>query len=77
MQKILDAFQELFELLGLFFEFVQTLADSLIKFVRMIPGCIQMVMASIAYLPSELMIFATLSVSVSVIFLLVGRGRTN
>ena len=77
MQKILDAFQQLFELLGLFFEFIQTLADSLMKFVRMIPSCIEMLMSSIAYLPSEVVVFATLSISVSVIFLLVGRGRTN
>lgn len=77
MQKILDAFQSLFDLFGVLLGFIQTLIDSLLKFVAMIPSCIEMLLSAVAYLPSEVIVFATLSISVSVIFLLVGRGRTN
>lgn len=77
MQKILDAFQYLFELLSIALDFMTTFMDSFQDFLKMIPSCLEMLISVIAYLPPELMVFATLSVSISVIFLVVGRGRTN
>lgn len=77
MQKILDAFQQFFELVGIAFDYMGTLLDNTFNLLRMIPACIEMLISTIRYLPPELILFATLSISVSIVFLLVGRGRTN
>lgn len=77
MQLIIDAFQYLFELIQMVFDFVTLLIESLFNFLKMLPTCIEMLVASVAYLPGEVMVFATLSISVSVIFIIVGRGSSN
>lgn len=77
MQKILDAFQQFFELIGIAFDYLGTLLEHTFHFLRMIPSCIEMLISTVRYLPPELILFATLSISVSIVFLLVGRGRTN
>lgn len=77
MQKILDAFQQFFSFLDTLVKFVVNFIESIIQFLKMLPSCISMLMDSIAYLPSQVMVFATISITVSVIFIIVGRGRTN
>lgn len=77
MQKILDAFQQFFSFLETLVKFVVNFIESIIQFLGMLPSCISMLMDSIAYLPSHVMVFATISITVSVIFIIVGRGRTN
>lgn len=77
MQFLIDGLQYILELIEMFANFLVTLVGSLIHFLSLLPSCIQMLMSAIAYLPLEVTSFAVLSISISVVFVILGRGRTN
>jgi len=55
--------------------FVVSLVQSLFDLVKMLPTMITITTSSIGYLPDMVMLFATLSISVSVIYLIAGRNN--
>lgn len=60
------------------FNSVWTFIESLIKGIAdlfsVIPQAVTYLTASLGYLPSSLVVFATLSITISVIYLIVGRN---
>ena len=55
------------------FQFLGTLIDGLLNLVQALPQAISMLTSSIGYLPSTLAAFATLTVTICVLFIVLGR----
>lgn len=77
MGAIVSFFQDCAEIITAVIDFVVNLIKSLIQFFMMIPTMIKYLTESIAYLPGPLLLFATMSITISVIFLTIGRGKSN
>lgn len=77
MRQIIDFFNRLFEVIESLITFVINFIDNTLKFITMLPEVITQVTSSISWLPPALMVFATASVTVSVIFIMLGRGKSN
>lgn len=67
-QSILDAVVSIFSLIG-------NLLSALFDLVKMLPTVISTITLSIGFLPSMLLVFASLSITVSVIMLIAGRNN--
>ena len=74
----------MFEILSSFFSYIknmieavwsffQSLLNGLITVFTSIPAAVSMVVNAIGYLPSTLIVFATLTITISVVYLVVGR----
>ena len=55
--------------------FVEQIAKGLFDLLKYLPEVVSMVSSSIGWLPSVLTVFATLSITVSVIMLIAGRNN--
>lgn len=55
--------------------FISSLIKSALDLVKLLPTVISLVVDSIGFLPSVLSLFATLSITVSIIFLIAGRNN--
>lgn len=77
MRQIIDFFNRLFEVIESLITFVINFIDNTLKFITMLPEVITQVTSSISWLPPALMVFATASITVSVIFIMLGRGKSN
>ncbi len=55
--------------------FVEQIAKGLTDLLKYLPEVVSMVTSSIGWLPSVLTVFATLSITVSVIMLIAGRNN--
>lgn len=55
--------------------FVEQIAKGLFDLLKYLPEVVSMVTSSIGWLPSVLTVFATLSITVSVIMLIAGRNN--
>ncbi len=75
MTYIIDFLKELGEFFRSLIDIVVNLIQQLITFVMLIPVGVNMLITSVGYLPSILIVFATLSITVSVIYLVLGRGQ--
>lgn len=67
-QSIADAVVSIFSLLG-------NLLSAVFDLVKMLPTVISTITLSIGFLPSMLLVFASLSITVSVIMLIAGRNN--
>ena len=75
MTYIIDFLKELGEFFQTLIDIVVNFIQQLITFVMLIPVGVNMLVTSVGYLPSILIIFATLSITISVIYLILGRGQ--
>jgi len=71
---MLDALHQIVEFIGMIIDFAIQLITGLIQLLLLIPKCIQMLTGSLLFLPPFLVAFATATVTVSVIFIIVGRN---
>lgn len=75
---MLEWFQNFFlslgEAIASVFTLIVSLIKSLLDFITLLPTVVTMLVSSIGFLPSVLALFATLSITVSVIYLVVGRN---
>lgn len=55
------------------FSFLGTLIDGLLNLIRALPTAISMLTSSVGYLPSTLAAFATLTITICVVFIILGR----
>lgn len=55
--------------------FVEQIAKGLTDLLKYLPEVVSMVTSSVGWLPSVLTVFATLSITVSVIMLIAGRNN--
>ena len=75
MNYIIDFLKELGSFFQTLIGMVVNLIQQLITFVLLIPVGVNMLITSVGYLPSILIVFATLSITISVIYLVLGRGQ--
>lgn len=75
MNYIIDFLKELGSFFQTLIDIVVNLIQQLITFVMLIPVGVNMLITSVGYLPSILIVFATLSITISVIYLVLGRGQ--
>lgn len=59
------------------FKFLGLLIDGILDLVQMLPEGIEMLVDSLAALPSSIVAFASAGITISVIFIMVGRSKTN
>ena len=70
MVDALNSILSFFEMIG---QFVLYLINGLAQLFMMIPSAFAMLTVSIGTLPSVLLAFATVAISISIIFLIIGR----
>lgn len=75
MSYIIDFLKELGSFFQTLIDMVVNLLQQLLTFIMLIPVGVNMLITSVGYLPSILIVFATLSITVSVIYLILGRGQ--
>lgn len=75
MSYIIDFLKELGQFFQTFLDMAVNFIQQLLTFIKLIPVGVTMLVTSVGYLPSILIVFATLSITVSVIYLVLGRGQ--
>ena len=75
MESIISFFQWIADLFGILFDFVVNFLESIINFFKIIPTVLTFITASIGYLPSAVMIYATVAVTVAIVLLVLGRSN--
>lgn len=75
MNYIIDFLKELGSFFQTLLDMAVNLMQQLITFIMLIPVGVSMLVTSVGFLPSILIIFATVSITVSVIYLVLGRGQ--
>lgn len=75
MDWIISFFQDIAQTLSGVVNFLVTLVSGLLTLIKMLPSLIADMTSAVGYLPTVLTTFFGISVTVTVIFLLAGRGQ--
>lgn len=70
---MVDAFKAVLDFLGTVLDFIEYLVTGLVQLFAMIPSAFAMLTYSIGYLPSVLLAFAAVAITLSIVFLILGR----
>lgn len=75
MDWIISFFKDLAQTLSGIVNFVVTLVDGLLSLIKMLPSLIADMTTAVGFLPTVLTTFFGVSVTVTIIFLIAGRGQ--
>lgn len=75
MEWIINFFKDLAQTLSGIVNFVVTLVTGLLSLIEMLPSLIADMTSAVGFLPTVLTTFFGVSVTVTVIFLIAGRGQ--
>lgn len=75
MNYIISFIQDLAQILSGIINFVVTLANGLLTLFKMLPSLIADMTSAVGFLPAVLTAFFSVSVTVTIIFLIAGRGQ--
>ncbi len=70
---MVDALKSVLDFFGTLLNFVEYLVTGLVQLITMIPSAFAMLTYSIGYLPSVLLAFAAVAITLSIVFLILGR----
>lgn len=70
---MVDALKSVLDFFGTLLNFVEYLVTGLVQLITMIPSAFTMLTYSIGYLPSVLLAFAAVAITLSIVFLILGR----
>lgn len=70
---MVDALKSVLDFFGTLLKFVEYLVTGLVQLITMIPSAFAMLTYSIGYLPSVLLAFAAVAITLSIVFLILGR----
>ena len=70
---LVDAFKAVLDFLGTVLDFIEYLITGLVQLFAMIPSAFAMLTYSIGYLPTVLLAFAAVGITLSIVFLILGR----
>lgn len=70
---MVDALKSILDFFGTILDFVEYLVTGLVQLIAMIPSAFAMLTYSIGYLPSVLLAFAAVAITLSIVFLILGR----
>lgn len=74
LDSIINGFNWFVDTFQSIWNFITSLFSGLVSMLQMIPQVVSMVTGTIGYLPSVLAVFATLTITVSVLYLILGRN---
>lgn|GEM_PF-4219511 len=77
MDSIINFFQWIADLIQTIIDFFVNLITSLIEFISMLPAIVTFTFGSISYLPEVVFIFATVSITVAITLLILGRSNNG
>lgn len=75
LQWIVNALEAFFDIFRSLVAFIVSLVQSVFDMIKLLPTVVSLFVSSIGFLPSMLSLFATLSITVSIIYLIVGRNN--
>lgn len=75
MNWLISFFQEIAQMLSGVVSFVVTLVNGLLTLIKMLPSLIADMTSAVGFLPMVLTTFFGVSVTVTIIFLIAGRGQ--
>ena len=70
---MVDAAKAVLDFLGTVLDFIEYLVTGLVQLFAMIPSAFAMLTYSIGYLPTVLLAFAAVAITLSIVFLILGR----
>lgn len=70
---MVDALKSVLDFFGTILNFVEYLVSGLVQLLAMIPSAFALLTYSIGYLPSVLLAFAAVAITLSIVFLILGR----
>lgn len=70
---MVDAAKAVLDFLGTVLAFIEYLVTGLVQLFAMIPSAFAMLTYSIGYLPTVLLAFAAVAITLSIVFLILGR----
>lgn len=70
---MVDALKSVLDFFGTILDFVEYLVTGLVQLFALIPSAFVMLTYSIGYLPSVLLAFAAVAITLSIVFLILGR----
>ena len=70
---MVDALKSVLDFFGTILDFVEYLVTGLVQLIAMIPSAFAMLTYSIGYLPSVLLAFAAVAITLLIVFLILGR----
>lgn len=70
---MVDALKSVLDFFGTILDYVEYLVTGLVQLIAMIPSAFAMLTYSIGYLPSVLLAFAAVAITLSIVFLILGR----
>lgn len=70
---MVDAFKAVLDFFGTVLDFIEYLVTGLVQLFAMIPSAFAMLTYSIGYLPTVLLAFAAVAITLSIVFLILGR----
>lgn len=70
---MVDALKSVLDFFGTILDFVEYLVTGLVQLLAMIPSAFALLTYSIGYLPSVLLAFAAVAITLSIVFLILGR----
>lgn len=73
LETLSNFFNWVVEIVGTLFDFLMSIISGLYNIIKSIPLMVTMLTGSIGYLPSTLAAFATITITISVVYLIVGR----
>ena len=73
LQTLANFFQWFWDILTSIYNLVGSLVKGLLNLIKALPSIISTATNAIGYLPSVLIVFATLTITISVVYLIVGR----
>lgn len=73
MTKIISLFSGLYDLINTVFGFVEQFFSSLVAIVRNLPGTLSFLTGAIAGLPSFVIAFATITLSITIAYFIANR----
>lgn len=73
LDSITNFFEWIYQTVSTVFDFVGSVIAGLFNIVKSLPMVVTMLTSSIGYLPSTIAAFATLTITISIVYLLVGR----
>lgn len=77
MSWIINFLKSLGEIITTLIDLVITLVGSLFDFIANLPTFLSLITASFGAIPSFILPFAAISLTISIIFIILGRGKSN
>lgn len=75
--EIIDWFEGLFEMIGSLIDLVVSLLTSLFDFISSIPTFVETITSAITSMPDLFLGFVGMSLTITVVFIIIGRSRSK